>query len=472
MTNLYSISQSRRDSLKRLVWWLDAPAGLVVMFSLALLVRLLIAPYAGFYGDLKIFQSWAVHLGEVGPHRFYAGGWVDYPPGYLYVLWLTAKISSPPGFVLLKVPPILGDLALAWIAGTFAERIAPASLRERLPVRPMVAAAVLFNPAVIMLSAVWGQVDVVPAVFVLWSLFLLFTGPQSLRREIAALLLFAVAISMKPQAGFVVPVMLYALYRRYLLRRPRSEVVGGALSIAMLGALSVGLWLLSGLPFGLGPIELFRFYSNSASEYPVTSANAFNLWGAIGFWRPDSSGDFVAFASVPALYLGMLAFAVGAILVVWRTHRGIERGADETRVLTVAAAALTLLAFAFLTRMHERYMFYSLAYLAPLVVIRPLRLAFAALSGLFVLNLWWVYAYFNSRADLGHPCALPFPGCVGFDRIFGGFATDTSQKKVWSIGVTVIAIAVAWFGVRWAGRSRPERGERPRVSPAWLARLR
>ena len=44
-------------------------------------------------------------------------------------------------------------------------------------------------------------------------MLLLFTRPRSLRREILALLLFAVAIAVKPQAGFVLPVLLYALYR-------------------------------------------------------------------------------------------------------------------------------------------------------------------------------------------------------------------------------------------------------------------
>jgi dolichyl-phosphate-mannose-protein mannosyltransferase len=460
----YSISP-RRESLRRFVWRLDSPAGLVCMFSLAFLVRVLIGPHAGYYADLKIFQHWAERLAEVGPHRFYAEGWADYPPGYLYVLWLIGKISAPPGFLLLKLPAILGDLGLAWIAGTFAGRIAPASLRERVPVRAVVAAAVLFNPAVIMLSAVWGQVDVVPAMFVLWSLFLLFTGPQSLRREVAAFLLFAVAIAMKPQSGFVLPVMLYALYRRYLHRRPRSELADGALRIAVSGALSLGVVFLLALPFGLGPVKLLRFYSNSASIYPFTSANAFNLWGAVGFWRHDSAGQghFVEVAGIPALYFGMLALVAGAALVLWRAHREIERGADQARVFTVAAAAVSLLAFALLTRMHERYMFYALAFLAPLVFTRALRLAFAGLSGLFVLNLWWVYAYNNSRGELGRPCSLPAPGCFGFDWIFGGFATDTWQKKVCSVAVTAIAIAVAWFGVRWAARSKPESGEPART---------
>ena len=464
-------TEEHRASLRRLMWRLDAPAALVGMFAFAFSLRLLIAPHAGYYADLKFFQNWAVRLDDVGLRRFYSAGGADYPPGYLYVLWLLAKISAPPGFVLLKVPAILGDLGLAWLAGTFATRIAPLSVKERWPVRPLVAAAVLFNPAVIILSAVWGQVDVVPAVFVLWSLFLLFTGPQALRRELAAFLLFAIAVAMKPQAGFVFPIMVYVLYRRHLLRRPRPEWAHGVLKIATSAAVLVAFLFLAALPFGLGPLKLLHFYSHSASLYPFTSANAFNLWGVVGFWRRDSSGagDYVAVAGVPALYLGTLALAAGVVVVLWRAHREVERGVDQMRVFTIAAAAVSLLAFALLTRMHERYMFYALAFLAPVVFLRPLRLAFAALSGLFALNLWWVYAYNNSRGDLGRSCSLPAPGCFGVDWIFGGFATDPWQKKLWSIAVTVIAIVVAWFGVKWAASKRGS-GKRAQVhSPRVVA---
>jgi Gpi18-like mannosyltransferase len=425
------------------------------MFGLAFLIRVVIAPHVGFYGDLRLFQMWATRLDEVGPHRFYVEGqFADYPPGYLYVLWLIGKISSPPGYLLLKLPAILADLGLAWIAGTFAARMAPASLKERLPVRALAAAAVLFNPAVIALSAVWGQVDVVPAMFVLGSLLLLFTGSQSLRREIAAFLLFAVAIAMKPQAGFVLPVMLYALYRRYLRHRPRHELIDGALAIALTGVLSLGLWAVSGLAFGLGPVSLIRFYRHSASVYPVTSANAFNLWGALGFWRNDSSGDHVmTIAGISALHLATLLFVAGVVAVIWSAHRAIQRGADETRVLAVAAAASGLLAYTLLTRMHERYMFLSLACLAPLVLVRPLRLAYAGLSALFILNLWYPFAYFNSQWRVEDFHNQPW-----FDWIFGSFANDTWQKKVWSLAVTAIAIALAWRGVRWAAQWEPEPG--------------
>src|SRR6266542_1546304 len=434
-------STSRRERLRSLAWSVDTPGGVLGMFVAALLVRVLLAPHFGFYGDLRLFRMWAERLADVGPHKCYvAGQFADYPPGYLYVLWLLGKLSAAPGYLLLKLPAIFADLALAWLAGTLAARIAPASLKERWPVRTLVAASVLFNPAVIALSAVWGQVDAVPAAFVLGSLVLLFTGPRALSRELAAFALFALAIAMKPQSGFVLPVMLYALYRRYLHRRPRPELIGGALSIALSAALSLVVWLVSGLAFGLGPVELYRFYKHSASVYPVTSANAFNLWGAVGFWRSDSTYRIV----------GALALVAGVVYVLWRAHRALERGAHEGRVLTAAAAIVSLLAYTFLTRMHERYMFLALAALAPLVFIRPLRWALVGLSGLFILNLWYPYAYFNSQWGVQDFHYNPW-----FDWIFGGFTTDTWQKRVWSLAVVAIALAVAWFGVRWAAQAEP-----------------
>jgi hypothetical protein len=442
----YSISPSQRESFRELAWRLDTTRGLVAMFSLAFLVRILIAPHFGFSIDLNFFRTWARELHEVGPHRFYSTDHTaDYPPGYLYVLWLIGSISATPGYLLLKLPAILADLGLAWIAGTFAERLAPGSLKERIPVRAVVAAVVLFNPAVIALSAGWGQVDSVPVFFVLASLLLLFTGAQSVRRELAAFLLFGIAFSMKPQTCLVFPVMAYALYRRYLYRRPRPELIDGALSVGLVSALAVSVWVVSGLAFGLGPVDLVRFYRNSAAVLPVTSANAFNFWGAIAFWRNDASGaDVLRIAGVPAIYVGVLLFGAATALLLWQLHRAIGRGLDQARVLIVGAAVESLLGYTFLTRMHERYLFLTLACLAPILFVRPVRLIYAALSGLFLLDLWYAYADFNIRVNAQTLRFEPW-----FDWLYGGFATDPWQKKVLSLAATAIALLAAWRGIQW-----------------------
>ena len=96
---------------KRLVWRLDTPVGLALMFSAALVLRVLLAPHLGFYGDVRLYRLWAERLADVGPGDFYTPGqFADYPPGYLYVLWVIGKISASPGYLLLKLPAILGDL--------------------------------------------------------------------------------------------------------------------------------------------------------------------------------------------------------------------------------------------------------------------------------------------------------------------------------------------------------------------------
>jgi dolichyl-phosphate-mannose-protein mannosyltransferase len=448
--------------LSRWSWRLDSPAGLTTMFVAALLLRLVVAPHAGFYGDLTIFHEWATRLASHGPGKFYEAG-SDYPPGYLYVLWLIGTVSASPGFLLLKLPAILSDLALACVAGTFAAALSPAELRERWPVRTLVAAAVLFNPAVITLSAVWGQIDALPATLVLASLLLILTGRESLGREVGGFLLLGAAIATKPQGAFALPVILYALSRRHLRHRARAvNPINRTLRLVAPAALGVALWFASALPFGLNPVELIRFYRDSASLYPVTSANAFNLWAVVGFWRPDSpgvafwrpglrggaAGDPITVAGVSALHLGMLLLLVVAVVALWRAHRELSLGGNEAAILTVTAAALGLLSFALLTRMHERYIFYSLALLAPLVVVRRLAITFAALSALCFLNLWWVVATLNPP---GSTCGLPHPGCLGTRVIFGG-AGDAWQQKLWSTGVTALALLLAWFGARWAGR--------------------
>jgi len=115
-----SLPGGRREALRRLVWRLDTPAGVAAMFAVAFLIRVLIAPHAGFYGDLRLFQAWAGQLADVGAQDFYdQGQFVDYPPGYLYVLWVTGKISGGRPWSWIKISiVVLIALVIWYIAAT------------------------------------------------------------------------------------------------------------------------------------------------------------------------------------------------------------------------------------------------------------------------------------------------------------------------------------------------------------------
>ena len=320
---------------------------------------------------------------------------MDYPPGYLYVLWGIGKLSSSPSYLLLKLPAIVADLAIAWVAGVFALRLAPVRIRERWPVRALVAAAVLFNPAVIALSAVWGQVDVVPALFVLLSLMLFFTGPRSLRRELAASLLFGVAIAIKPQSGLALPVILYALYQAHLHGAVGRALCPGSLTILASMTLTFAVWVGSGVAFGLGPAALYRLISRTAAESPVTSTTRSTSGAPLAARSTTGTRTWPpSFRSTTSASARSCSSSPRRRSSGGRTVRS-RAVADRAQMLTFAAAITSLLGYTLLTRMHERYMFVALPLLAPLIFCRQLRFAYWALSTVFILDLWFAFAYAN-----------------------------------------------------------------------------
>jgi 4-amino-4-deoxy-L-arabinose transferase-like glycosyltransferase len=216
------------------------------------------------------------------------------------------------------------------VAGTFAERLAPASLKERWPVRGVIAAAVLFNPAVIALSAGWGQVDSVPVFIVLSSLLLLFTGSPSLRRELAAFALLSIAFAMKPQTCLVLPVMAYALYRRYLHGRPRPELIDGALSIALCAALAVGILLLSGVRSGRcrGSRRHYRCRARRTGD----QRQRLQLLGSRRILAERRTGNAVRrLAGIPVVYIGVVAFLVATVYALARARGARARPGGGTR---------------------------------------------------------------------------------------------------------------------------------------------
>lgn len=456
-------------------WWvLNTPRGLGGLFLAAVVLRLLLAPHFGFYGDLRYFKEWAGRLQETGFRNFYEPGYfVDYPPGYLYVLSVLGRMSHHPGYQLLKFPVLIGDLCLAWLTALLAERIAPESLRSRMPIRAIVSVAVLFNPAVIGVGAVWGQVDSIPSALVMGTLLLLLTGRHCWQRDVGAMALFGLAVAMKPQSGFLVPVIAYLLVRRYAIVVGTRERLVGILRLVGVIGTSLVVWGVSGLPFDKTPIGLLKFYSESARTYPVTSANAFNFWGLFGFFERDSenywNGQFkvVRVLGIEANRFGILLTALAVVALLVAAHWCIQRGCNQARTLVATGVAINLVSYTLLTRMHERYMFPVLACLAPLVVWRWFRAAYWTLSALYVVNLWYPFALYNGQWDnagnVGRVYGLaPQPL---FRWFFGDInAVNTGQKKFWCVVVVLAMIAFVAGCYRWL--------RKPQVPRAWERRLR
>jgi Gpi18-like mannosyltransferase len=345
-----------------------------VVLCVALALRLLFAfTVFGFPPDIACFEGWAKQAAEIGLSRFYFGEtFADYPPGYIYVLFFLGHLKrllhlrdfSPPSLVLLKLPAILADLALAVLLFALA--------RKRLgePRAEFLFAAFALNPAVGLDSALWGQVD---AVFVLPLLLgVLFLLEQ--RIELSAIF-FALALLIKPQTLMFSPLWLWA----FLERRSPAVVFRSVL-------LGLGVFVLLSLPFSLS--RVLGIYRGAVGSYQYATLNAFNLFALLGGnWVPDTQKVlFLSFRE-----WGYVAVGVIVVLSAFLFFR--EKTEERFPVVALFLAFAT---FLFVHRMHERYLFPALVFAPLWYVFRPCRevlVLFFGLSATFFVNVGLILLY-------------------------------------------------------------------------------
>jgi Gpi18-like mannosyltransferase len=427
----------------------------VSLFALGLLIRLILARYSGgLRFDVSLFRQWSERLVQVGPAHFYAPGYfADYLPGYLYVLLALGKASHAlsgraPSVAMLKLPAIIADLGVGVLAMFLAARITPGARRARS--RTGAAAATLLNPGLILISAVWGQVDSLLALLVLAGIYVLTTGQQSGRREACGVALLAIAVATKAQALPALPVVGVVLFHRHLVRgafslRAWSTAV---VRVGLLVMLAVAVIVAMFQPFGVSPTEIPAFYRNSGSVYPFTSLWAFNLWGAIGFYRFDVGPEAVAVAGIGALHIGLFAFTLATIAIMVRCWQSLMRRVDPNAVALFGAVAVTCAAFVLLTRMHERYNYLAVVALAPFVGLRPFRWALVIVSLCFLLNVHFVYVFYSHQSS---PPGDAWTIQPVYNLLFG-LTRDAWQLKALSTVTAVACLSVVCLGWRWLDR--------------------
>src|SRR5262245_26669188 len=202
--------------------------GILVLLALGLAFRLIIAyllPGSGFSNDVAAFRFWANELATHGLNGFYGRGFfIDYSPGYLYVLWAVGVVGNALGGIgdLIKVPPILADAALGYLTWSMILELGGGRRAAQLG-----ALIVVVNPITWFDSAIWGQVDSVGVVALLLAVRELWRD----RPERAAILA-ALAAIIKPQLAIVIPVVAVVVIRRALWPRGGFGVADEASPIA------------------------------------------------------------------------------------------------------------------------------------------------------------------------------------------------------------------------------------------------
>jgi dolichyl-phosphate-mannose-protein mannosyltransferase len=163
---------------------------LVLGFALRVVIAYVLLPQSGLRNDMSSFAGWALRMADLGPGGFYApDAFADYPPAYMYVLWLLGEVSkffepilgASPLRPLVKLPGMLADLGVASVIYLISVRFLgdhPATrwLGSGARIGLIGAAVYLFNPGTVFNSAVWGQMDAVGALVILASLYALGRG--------------------------------------------------------------------------------------------------------------------------------------------------------------------------------------------------------------------------------------------------------------------------------------------------------
>lgn len=292
--------------------------------------------------DISCFKAWAIAAADKGLPGFYCTDmFVDYPPGYIYVLYavgllrklLSLSWDSREFLLLVKLPAMLADAVCAWVLLRLARK------EMSLPKAGALSLLYALNPAVILDSAVWGQVDAFLALPVL--LALLFMGKKNYA---AASAFFIVACLIKPQGLLLAPLGVFALIRERDLRQTLMAI-----------ATAVGLAIVLLVPFSIrqDPLWIVRLYTKTLGSYPFATLNAPNLWALVaGNW-----------GSLSTHFLGLSyekwgTVALGAIVLAG-AYGGL-RG-KMTADLWYGLAFFTVTAVYVLSvKMHERYLFPAL----------------------------------------------------------------------------------------------------------------
>ncbi|MDF2668679.1 MAG: phospholipid carrier-dependent glycosyltransferase, partial [Paenibacillus sp.] len=313
-----------------------------ILLLVALLIRMgLAVSIVGHPTDMNTFKAWAIYAAEHGLGKFYSGEiFADYPPGYIYVLYLIGKIRlwfdldhSGSGFLLLvKMPAILADLAASLMIYLAAAQ------KWKMPTAVGIMVLYALNPAIFVNSAMWGQVDSIFTLLVVTFVLL------AVRNKLPyAALVFALALLVKPQTLIFTPVLLFALYRNRNWRTLLwSAVTGFATFIVLV------------LPFGSskGFFWIVQLYSNTLASYPYASLNAFNLFALTG-------GNWV---SVSSRFL--LSYQVWGILFILLTVAYsvyiFYKYKEHSSVLLFISVIIITLVFVCTAKMHERYLFPAL----------------------------------------------------------------------------------------------------------------
>ncbi len=373
----------------------------------------------GFDTDIICFKSWSEAVFAGGFGKFYTSAtFTDYPPGYMYILYVVGAIrafldlpyDSTAFTLLVKLPAIIFDIAIGMFIYFAAAKKTKANYAFFLGL------AFVLNPAVIVDSSVWGQVDSSYTLFVLASVYFLAESKQ-----LASFLLFTAAVLIKPQALIFTPVFIFSAVDKLLKNHFNKRSVTIFLRDA---ALSVLLLFLGVLPFApkFDFTPVIKQYGETLSSYSYATVNAYNFYAFIGAnWKPaETPFMFLTFSMWGIIFIDVIVI-LGFYLLM--------RNRSKANYFFMAAL-FNILTFMFSIKMHERYVYPVMALLLMAYVYKREKkflLLFAGFSMTLFINCVDILNVF-SRSSHGDysviALSMPFVSLVNL--VLTGIAIYTA----------------------------------------------
>ena len=354
-------------------WSTRHVAALAIVLIGGILIRIALLPAQGLQGDIDQFVLWVHGIAVNGLGNAYDQN-LSFPPVMAYIwgllaalepAFLTVTDGSDPGIrALMKVPASLADLGLALLV-VYAFRARPFWA-------VVAAAIVMFHPAIIDVSAWWGQYESIYLLSALAAVVFAINGHNGLAA--AAL---AVCVMTKPQAlPFLLPFAAWFWAQGGIREIARTAVIGLVVIVV--------LWL-PFIPAG-GPLDYLRNLAEYQNVvFPVLSLHAWNIWWLVQIFTVGTfAGDQVAvIGPITLRHVGFVVTGLLSLMVAVLILRD-----PRPRTLILGLTASTLIWYGFLTGMHERYAYGALIFLLLLIPERRIQWLYLAFGVVFTFNLW------------------------------------------------------------------------------------
>jgi Gpi18-like mannosyltransferase len=355
----------------------------IFMIMSALILRLCFITVPGYRNEVTNYKIWSQSAAIFGVHNIYDKTWCNIPPanaylfkgiGYIHKAIVPSNNKETSLFqFLVKIPPILADILISILIFIFVRK------KNTFKVSLLAASAYAFNPAVIISSAYWGQMDPVATLIALGAVICLVNDMCAW-----AWALLALALLTNIHLGILIPIFALITWKREGL----ASAIRGAVS-------GWGVFFIVLLPFiifhQIDRIIDRLFYWTSG--YPYISFVAFNFWwpfrGGDGNWMLDTDRflNIVSYRTFSIILLGVLFLLLLRYLYL--------RYKDDNAVIFTSFLSIFFY-FIVSTQMYARNVMPSLVFLVLLAVNdKNMRVVYSVLSSAAFMNLllalYWAY---------------------------------------------------------------------------------